>query len=337
MTFPPLHDSRDLESSKDQFGHIGQLDNSICTQVRQWQCDLNLQTPSLLKYQYTYISSFIYCSFNCCIGDLTQQGFNRKMAKLEEKYASSEASSQQINPCNVADSLATSTTIRQEVRWLYGRSSYEGQSTRSSHAAFNLSALSSKSLKQSSKERSKRLTKNRVVAVCIPAGQFTVPKRKKRDQLISGGFVKEFVVDEDESEEDLQAKLNILFPGHTAFVFLSVLRSQELIPATLPDNTSGVDLLTLVTNGSLYVRPKALQSPPNKSSTSVSPLHLPTSAVPSVQAYPPSLPLQSTHPLSLKSQVHPTQPPAPSVQAHPPSLPLQSTHPPSLKSQVHPT
>ena len=219
------------------------------------------------------------------------------MARLDEKYSVASSTQEVVaSPCSIASTLATSPTIRHEVRRLYGRVDQSMRTSRSG-ATFNVSALATK--KQSSiKEKSKKLKKDRVVVVCMPVTQFTLPRRKKRDQLVSAEFVKELSVADDATEKELQAQLDMLFPGHTSFIFLSVLQSHELVPATLPHGDSewtGASLLTLVHNGSIYVRPKAQKKKQNKSPSSVCPIQPPPTSV--ISSVPPLLSLASSLPV----------------------------------------
>ncbi len=196
------------------------------------------------------------------VGDLTQQGYERKLARLETKYCMPDtvtiqpASTVTTQPASkLAESLANpEPSIRQQIRKLYGRSQEQG----SSSSGFNPSAVGN----NPRKKKSLLPKKERVVAICVPEGVYTLPKRKRRDQLIEEGRVKEVTFEKEATEDEILELLTQLFP-HTpssGFQFLKVVKaSHDLIPAEVPGghtNWDGTVVLSLVENGSIYVKPK---------------------------------------------------------------------------------
>ena len=81
-----------------------------------------------------------------CVGDLTEQGYNKKLSQLEKKYQTSQATP----PSKTAENLATTDPkIRQQIQSLYGRSKEQ-----SSVAGFSPSAIST--AKSATKSKGKR-------------------------------------------------------------------------------------------------------------------------------------------------------------------------------------
>ena len=195
-----------------------------------------------------------------CVGDLTEQGYNNKLSQLEKKY---QTTSQATPPSTTAENLANpDPKIRQQIRSLYGRSK-----ERSSVAGFSPSAVSTAKSATKSKGKKTAQSTNHIVVVCVPETTYVVPKRKRRDALISQGMVKELAIKETSSEEEIFVQIADLFPStlsSSTLQLLKVLPSQELIPVgPVADDGAwdGAAILMLAnkSNGNLYIKPKPTQ------------------------------------------------------------------------------
>ena len=64
-----------------------------------------------------YNIALLICIF---IGDLTQHSFERKMARLNEKYSVASSTQEVVaSPCSIASTLAKSPTIWHKVHAVY--------------------------------------------------------------------------------------------------------------------------------------------------------------------------------------------------------------------------
>ena len=202
------------------------------------------------------------------LGDITEQGFRNKKARLEKKYTQTTDSEEPspMSGSEIADSLSNpSSSVQQSIKTLFGR--------KSSDSVFCPSAITAKYSRQ--KKKSVRLPK-RITVVYLEDKMHFVPRRKVRDRLIEGGRVEEVLISSSENEQSVHRKIAGAFStleGCDEYDFLHVSSSLDLLKAELPQGLSswsGEAVLQLVgESNSLYIKSRNVSEPKSVSSSPV--------------------------------------------------------------------
>lgn len=174
-------------------------------------------------------------------GDLTQEGYSRKMARLDAIQFPLTSSGKTIS-----EDLANPTDpLKQKIQELFGRA--------------KTSPIPSLKTVKSAPPKKPAMHRKRITVVCIDKNMYTIPSRKARDKLVEEGKVKEVFVGKNEGEAVILEKLHRLFPSSSndSFVLMKSTTGRDLIPASLTGE--GAALLEITDGASLYVKKKNIQ------------------------------------------------------------------------------
>ena len=255
------------------------------------------------------------------VGDITEQGFRNKKARLENKYTQTSDSEEPspISGSQIAESLSKpSSSVQQTIKTLFGR--------KSSDSLFCPSAITAKCSRQKATQKNLKLPK-RVTVVHLEDKMYSVPRRKARDKLIEGGRVKEVLIASSEDEQTIHRKIAAAFStlkGCDEYEFLHVSSGLDLLKAEFPQGSSswsGEAVLKLLDGNSLYIKSrnvtvqKKVSSPPVSQPVSVQPQPVTIASLCRQQnlmsshlQLPPSKysqkPAAHVHPRPVTSQIH---------------------------------
>ena len=268
----------------------------------------------------------LFCSY--CAGDVTDQGFSKKKAKIEARYPQP---THDQKASEMAGRLACRppTSVQASIRALYGR-----------RPAFHPSAHNpcegkKKGKTQGSQKESQKILK-RLTVVCLPPTVYAVPKRKMRDTLVEGGKVKEIVLSPGEDDSQVTSKVLKLFPQLSQFRYMHASSSGDIICAELPEGHSGWDgdaVCSIADGSNVYIKPASSQVSGRKEAPSPSrptpPIlalgQVPLKAIGHPITHPPTVP----HYVPCPSVAHPyvSRSSVPCSSLSRPSVPLLSSAP----------
>ena len=191
------------------------------------------------------------------VGEITEQGFTRKMARLENTLVPAKPATTRASPGpsavkesakDISSELGSvNERVRGKIQDLYGRKK----------------AKPPTNPKESKTIKGAKFHRKEVTVFCVDLKTFAVPTRKQRDCLVKEGKVQETFLGKSESESEvmeIMEKLNLLFPDYV-LTFLKVIGSKGLIPADM----SGCSVMDIVDRINLYVRgEKKPRDPPKE-------------------------------------------------------------------------
>ena len=177
------------------------------------------------------------------IGDLTEDGYHRKMARLEALPSTSSEGVHVTTPSRqiTQDLSNPNEKVKEKIKELFGRK----------HPP-----LPKHTTKQKNRvSKPLPLHRKKVTVVCVDDKTFSVPTRKARDKLVEEGKIREVYIGKAETKDVIMNKVSKLFPTSSQFLFLKPTGGKDLIPATLSeDDIQGDAILELVDGNNLYVR-----------------------------------------------------------------------------------
>ena len=183
------------------------------------------------------------------IGDLTEEGYHRKMARLEALPSTSSETVHVATPSrHITQDLSNpNEKVKEKIKQLFGRK----------HPAMP------KPICKQKNRVSKPLPihRKKVTVVCVDDKMFSIPTRKMRDKLVEEGKIREIYIGKAEAKSVVTDKIKKLFPTASQVQFLQATGARDLLPATFSDeDVQGDSILELLDGNNLYIR----ASPPDQ-------------------------------------------------------------------------
>ncbi len=171
-------------------------------------------------------------------GELTEEGYRKKLARLENDYGHS--SHTQISTVDSIADLTSpnSSAVREKIKQLFGKKRPE-------------TSLSLKTAPHAKKPKCASQHRKKITVTCVDDQIFSIPSRKMRDSIVKQGLVKEMYVSKNEIVVDAFERLKGLFPNHK-LTLLRVTASKDLIPVDPIQEESLIGLVDASDN--IYVR-----------------------------------------------------------------------------------
>ena len=189
---------------------------------------------------------------NFCVGDITEQGFEKKIQKLEKEQVEQPS----ISATDAAIDLKAASkevTLKAKLGKLFGK-----QQPSDSSSTFVSSALAVKSTQPKKKKKIIASSTRHITSVCLLAPTASVPRKKVREDLMKDGRIRDLKVSTSDSEmDDVEDEIKSIFgkffpEGEIKRVtYYRANRSNCLAKADSPRTIE--ELFELVGHGSLYI------------------------------------------------------------------------------------